>query len=98
MVGAAVPIPALEDVMNCKRECLIAFGLILIFLNSSSSFSQTGNSSASTPALGDVVKKNKQAGTRKAKVVVNDDNLNSQRGPIPAIALEGVDNSDDIVR
>ena len=83
--------------MNCKRECLIAFGLILIFLNSSSSFSQTGNSSASSPALGDVVK-NKQAGGRKAKVVVNDENLNSQRGPIPAIALEGVDNSDDIVR
>jgi len=84
--------------MNSKRKCLIAFGFILIFLSSSSSFSQTGNSSASTPALGDLVKKNKQAGARKAKVVVDDDNLHSQRGPIPAIALEGVDNSDEIIR
>src|SRR5882757_7955243 len=84
--------------MNSKRKCLIAFGFILIFLSSSSSFSQTGNSSASTPALGDLVKKNKQAGARKAKVVVDDDNLHSQRGPIPAIALDGVDNSDEIIR
>ncbi|MBI3478676.1 MAG: hypothetical protein HY010_23355 [Acidobacteria bacterium] len=82
--------------VNEQRRYLLSVGLAFIFLVSLVAFGQTDNSTATTP-LGDIVKKNKQAGTPKAKVVVNDDNLTSHRGPIPAISLEGVDNSDEIV-
>jgi hypothetical protein len=34
----------------------------------------------------------------KSKVVITDENLNSDRGPLPDINIEGVDNSDDIVK
>jgi len=58
-------------------------------------FGQTADTS--TPSLGEVARKSKQSGGPKAKAVVTDENMKSRRGPIPSIALEGVDNSDEII-
>lgn len=84
--------------MNEQRRYLLSVGLAFIFFVSLVAAGQTDNSTAATPALGDIVKKSKQAGAPKAKVVVNDDNLTSRPGPISAISLEGVDNSDETIR
>jgi hypothetical protein len=83
--------------MEWKRNGLLGFAPALIFVTSLHALGQTSGSSASPP-LGDIVKKSKQTVAPKSKVVVNDDNLTSQRGPIPGIAFEGVDNSDEIIR
>ena len=74
----------------------LSFALVLI------SFVPLGiaaqNVDSSPPSLGDIARKSKKDAGPKAKAVVTDENLKSQRGPIPAIALEGVDNSDEIIR
>jgi hypothetical protein len=85
--------------MNRKRKNFLAVGPALIFIISLTPFNcfgQSDSSGAPNPPLGDVAKKSKQA-SAKAKVVVDDDNLNSRKGPIPGIAFEGVDNSDEII-
>jgi hypothetical protein len=89
---------AREGLVNEQRRYLLSVGLVFLFFVSLVAAGQTDNSTAATPALGDIVKKSKQAGAPKAKVVVDDDNIASHRGPIPALSLEGVDNSDEIVR
>jgi hypothetical protein len=61
-------------------------------------FGQASDAGGTTPSLGEVAKKSKGAAGSKAKVVIDDDNLKRLRGPIPAIAFEGVDNSDDIIK
>lgn len=80
--------------MNSRGKRAFVFGINLFILAILTASGQTASSS--TP-LGDVVKKNHQATSPKAKVVVDDDNLHSQRGPIPGMSLEGVDNSDEII-
>jgi hypothetical protein len=81
--------------MGWKWKDLARLGVAVACFASLPSIGQTGSGTDSAP-LGDIAKKNKAATAAKAKVVVNDDNLHSQRGPIPAISLEGVDNSDEI--
>lgn len=97
MMSAAILGSARGEPMEWKRNRLLGFAPALIFVTSLHSLGQTSGSNASPP-LGDIVKKSKQTVAPKSKVVVNDDNLNSQRGPIPGIAFEGVDNSDEIIR
>jgi hypothetical protein len=53
---------------------------------------QSNDEGAPAP-LGDVAKKNKDNSKSKAKRVFTDDDLSVRKNPIPAIALEGVDNT-----
>jgi hypothetical protein len=48
------------------------------------------------PSLADAAKKS--SGTTRAKLVIDDDNLRVTRGPIPDMNIEGVDNSDEIIK
>ena len=48
------------------------------------------------PSLAEAAKKSST--TTKAKLVIDDDNLRSSRGPIPDMNIEGVDNSDEIIK
>ena len=48
-------------------------------------------------SLVDAARKGRE-GKTKSKVVITDENLASDRGPLPDINIEGVDNSDDIVK
>jgi hypothetical protein len=82
--------------MDWKRTFPPSFSLVLILCCASPIVGQTADSSA-TP-LGEIVKKSKTSPGPKAKAVITDENLKSRRGPIPGIALEGVDNSDEIIR
>ncbi|MGA2456376.1 MAG: hypothetical protein ABSF85_02190 [Terriglobales bacterium] len=45
------------------------------------------------PPLGDVAKKNKDTSKSKAKWVVTDDDPSVRKNPLPAVALEGADNT-----
>ena len=73
--------------------------LILVLLFVAQAYSQAGDNSA--PPLGDVAKKNaatkdKDAST-KAKRVFTDDDMSIRKSPIPSIALQGTDNTLDIL-
>jgi hypothetical protein len=57
---------------------------------------QTSEPSAA-PSLGDVAKKNKESAKGKAKRVVTDDDVSARSNPIPVIALQGPDNTEDIL-
>jgi len=83
--------------MKFENKRLPVFGLMFMFFFSLQGLGQAGSSDTSGP-LGDVAKKSNKSSASKAKIVVTDDNLKSQRGPIPEIALEGMDNSDEIVK
>jgi len=51
-----------------------------------------------TPApLGDVAKKNKDYSKTKAKHVFTDDDVSARKNPVPAIALDGTDNTQAIL-
>jgi hypothetical protein len=82
--------------MNWKRTLPLSLGPVLVFFFASSAAGQAADSSA--PSLGDVARTSKKAAGPKAKAVVTNENLKSQNGPIPAIAMEDVDNSDEIIR
>jgi hypothetical protein len=82
--------------MNWKRTPPLSLGLVLVFFFPSSAAGQAADSS--TPSLGDVARTSKKAGGPKAKALVTNENLKSQSAAIPAIAMEDVDNSDEIIR
>jgi hypothetical protein len=96
MIGAAVLVSAHGKLMNWKQALRLSFSPALIYFLVSPLFSQTAGNAA--PPLGDLVKKSKKAPGPKAKTVITDETLAAQRGPIPGIALDGVDNSDEIIR
>jgi uncharacterized protein involved in type VI secretion and phage assembly len=50
-----------------------------------------------TPPLGDIAKKNKNAVKSKAKHVFTEDDMSVRSGPIPAIALQGADNTEEVL-
>ena len=82
--------------MNWKRMFALSFSQLFILFFASSIVGQSADSS--TSSLGDIARKSKQATGPKAKAVLTDENLKSQSGPVPGIALEGVDNSEEIIR
>jgi hypothetical protein len=49
------------------------------------------------PPLGDVAKKNKDTSKSKAKWVVTDDDPSVRKNPLPAVALEGADNTQAVL-
>lgn len=49
------------------------------------------------PTLGDAAKQNKTISKSKAKRVFTDDNLSVRKNPLPVVALQGVDNSQDVL-
>lgn len=60
-------------------------------------FGQTNDEGA--PSLGDVAKKNKtnDNSKSKAKRVITDDDVNVRTNPIPVIAVQGPDNTDEVL-
>jgi hypothetical protein len=72
------------------------FALLLLLVFAGPAFGQNYEQS-SAPSLGDVAKRNKEASKSKAKRVLTDDDLSGRRNPIPVIALQGPDNTDDIL-
>jgi hypothetical protein len=82
--------------MSLERNHILALALTCFLVPSG--FTQTGDSGTATPSLGDIAKQNKKASGLKAKTVITDETLKAHAGPIPGIALEGVDNSDEIMR
>jgi len=68
---------------------------ILVLPFALQTLAQTNDEGA--PPLGDVAKKNKDATKSKAKIVFTDEDMATRRGPIPAIALQGVDNTQDVL-
>jgi hypothetical protein len=80
------------------RKPLLALILILLFVRPL--FAQTADSSA--PPLGDVAKKNDATkkdkdSSAKAKRVFTDDNMAVRKSPIPSIALQGSENTEEIL-
>ena len=59
-------------------------------------FGQNAEESGAPP-LGDVAKKNRAGSKVKAKRVLTDDDLSARSNPIPVIALEGAENTDNIL-
>ena len=70
--------------------------LILILPLSRQVLCQSGDD-GTAPPLGDVAKNSKDTPKSKAKRVFTDDNLNVRTNPIPAIALAGPDNIEEIL-
>ena len=77
-----------------RRKWLLALVFVLCIMLSmiGLAFGQSTDEGAPAP-LGDVAKKNKINSKSKAKRVFTDDDLSVRKNPIPAIALEGVDNT-----
>jgi hypothetical protein len=73
--------------------------LILVLPFAQQILAQSGDSSASP--LGDIAKRNdasrKENTPAKAKRVFTDENMAIRRNPIPAIALQGADNTDEVL-
>ncbi len=78
-----------------RSKWLLALILILPLACLAIGQSNSGNSNdeGTPPTLGDAAKKNKEASKSKAKRVFTDDDMSVRKNPIPAIALEGPDNS-----
>jgi hypothetical protein len=76
-----------------RWKCLLVLILVLPFTGRT--FGQ--NSDDGTPPLGDVAKKNKDTSKSKAKHVFSDDDVPVRNSPIPAIALQGVENIEDVL-
>jgi hypothetical protein len=57
------------------------------------------NSDERAPSLGDIAKKNKNndSSRSKAKRVITDDDVNVRSNPIPVIAVQGPDNTDEVL-
>ena len=74
--------------------------LILLLPFSGLAFGQSADDTGAPP-LGDVAKKNKDASTAtpksKPKRVFSDDDMSVRSNPIPVIALQGPDNTDNIL-
>ncbi len=72
----------------------MTFRLLLVFalLACMSSVGQDDSSS-----LADAARKSR-ALAAKAKTVINEDNFNANHGPIPDMNIDGVDNSDEIIK
>jgi len=83
--------------MTWKRALLPTFGLAFLFSLVQPMFGQSSDTDNSTPSLGEIARKNKKSTSAKAKSVITDDNMKAQSGPIPGIALDGVDNSSEII-
>ena len=74
--------------------------VILVLAVTPLTFGQSSDSS--TPPLGDVAKRNDAAkkekdAPAKAKRVFTDDDMSVRKSPIPAIALQGADNTDQVL-
>ncbi len=70
--------------------------LILLCGFAGPTFGQNAEESGAPP-LGDVAKKNRAGSKVKAKRVLTDDDLSARSNPIPVIALEGAENTDNIL-
>jgi hypothetical protein len=77
-----------------RWKCLLVLILILPFTGRT--FGQNSDDGA-PPPLGDVAKKNKDTSKSKAKRVFSDDDVPVRNSPIPAIALQGVENIEDVL-
>lgn len=78
-----------------RWKWLLAAILILPFAGQT--LGQSNDASVAAP-LGDVAKKNKDTSKNKAKRVFTDDDMLARRkNPLPAIALLGVDNTQDVL-
>jgi len=56
------------------------------------------NSDEGPPPLGDVAKKNKETSKSKAKRVFTDEDMSARRkNPFPAVALQGADNTQEVL-
>jgi hypothetical protein len=55
------------------------------------------NSDEGPPPLGDVAKKNKDSSKSKSKRVFTDEDLSARKSPIPVVALQGADNTQDVL-
>jgi len=77
------------------RKWILAAICILLF--AWQGFGQ--NADEASPSLGDVAKKNKSNDTSKtkAKRVITDDDVNVRTNPIPVIAVQGPDNTDEVL-
>ncbi|MFY9659349.1 MAG: hypothetical protein WAJ97_01925 [Terriglobales bacterium] len=72
--------------------------LILILPFAGMALGQTASNDESAPtSLADAAKKNKDTSKNKAKRVFTDDDMSLRKSPIPAIALEGPDNSQTVL-
>ncbi|MGA3088914.1 MAG: hypothetical protein ABSD75_09895 [Terriglobales bacterium] len=58
---------------------------------------QNNDDGGPPPSLGEVAKKNKDTSRSKAKRVFTDDEVSVRKSPIPAIALEGPDNTQAVL-
>jgi hypothetical protein len=81
-----------------RSEWLLALILILPFMRQS--LGQSSDTSA--PSLGDVARKNDAAkkekdASAKPKRVFTDDDMSIRKSPIPSIALQGVDNTEEVL-
>ena len=81
-----------------RWKCLLVMILILPFTGQT--FGQNSDDGAAPP-LGDVAKKNKNdnkdSAKSKAKHVFSDDDVSVRDSPIPAIALQGVENIENVL-
>jgi len=77
-----------------RWKCLLVMILILPFTGQT--FGQNSDE-GTAPPLGDVAKKNKDSSKSKAKRVFSDDDLPVRNSPIPAIALQGVENIENVL-
>lgn len=80
-----------------KRKSQVNFSvmrlcLLIVIASSLCLMAQEG-----TPSLADAAKKARD-GKAKSKVVINEENFVTNRGPLPDLNLDGLDNSDDVFK
>lgn len=77
-------------------RCMWLLAPILLLPFVARTFGQSSDDAA-PPPLGDVAKKNRDTSKAKATKIFSDDNTSLRKNPIPAVALQGVDNSQEIL-
>lgn len=90
---------------SCAEECALLLrpqhaALILLLANplfGQSSDSNSGTSEQPSKSVAEVAREGQTKKT-KAKSVITDEDMDLLRGPFPRLSLEGLDNSDRIVR
>jgi hypothetical protein len=76
-------------------NCVI-FLCLSLFTFSPAQAQDAANPAPASKSLADLAREANKNKAAHAKTVISDDNLPIEKGPIPALNFEGVDNSDDI--